>query len=295
MGLIAQKINERKFEVMSRTTTAAPAVDERITALKADVDALIATPNEGMSKSNLRTKAETLAIYRNTATTMNAGDIVNRIDNAMPEVINLYTALAKRECYDELFATDDPLLAAVRKLSFPTIKDKKSRVGEDGEKIEIVEIQDIEKRINLYDLHKSAPDGVGADKKWIYMVERLNFYFVGHIAQQLGIKLTDLDGSYAMSKLAAEIDMGKTPLSKNNIGKTFQNVLNAMFGDTSGIKVSTKHINYILIVYAKEGKASLTVACRNKRKFADIVLQMCHAIVCDEPFKLDYPTKKVSA
>ena len=295
MGLIAQKINERKFEVMSRTATAAPAVDERITALKTDVDALIATPNEGMSKPNLRTKAETLAIYRNTATTMNAGDIVNRIDNAMPEVINLYTALAKRECYDELFATDDPLLAAVRKLSFPTIKDKKSRVGEDGEKIEVVEIQDIEKRINLYDLHKSAPDGVGADKKWIYMVERLNFYFVGHIAKQLGIKLTDLDDSYAMSKLAAEIDMGKTPLSKNNIGKTFQNVLNAMFGDTSGIKVSTKHINYILIVYAKEGKASLTVACRNKRKFADIVLQMCHSIVCDEPFKLDYPTKKVSA
>lgn len=295
MGLIAQKINERKFEDMSRTATAAPAVDERITALKADVDALIATPNEGMSKPNLRTKAETLAIYRNTATTMNAGDIVNRIDNAMPEVINLYTALAKRECYDELFATDDPLLAAVRKLSFPTIKDKKSRVGEDGEKIEVVEIQDIEKRINLYDLHKSAPDGVGADKKWIYMVERLNFYFVGHIAKQLGIKLTDLDDSYAMSKLAAEIDMGKTPLSKNNIGKTFQNVLNAMFGDTSGIKVSTKHINYILIVYAKEGKASLTVACRNKRKFADIVLQMCHSIVCDEPFKLDYPTKKVAA
>lgn len=242
------------------------------------------TTTKVLTKEELRTKADNLVLAYNNAIQEGNFNDAAKFNTEIEQVVNEYTSISRKECFDELLATDDPMLAAVKRLSFMTIRVKDTKVGD--EKIPVRIIEDSEKAIDLLKLHKSAENGIGKDSKWAAMVEKLNFLMTAQKAVDLGINPKTINDSYAMSDIARQISMGKTPTSKTNILKTLQMVVTAMIGEE--YKAVSHDVNFLMSVYSRKNRKALTVSCANHKYMRQYMMEICHRIVEGKSYALDY-------
>lgn len=240
------------------------------------------------TKAELRAKAEDLVLKYNEAIQNGDFNTANKLDAEIEQAVNEHTAIAREECFDRLKATPDPMLAAVRELSFMTIRAKDTKVGE--EKIPVRIIEDSEKAIDLLKLHKACPGGIGKDEKWAAMIEKLNFLMTAQKAVDLGIDPKAINDSYAMSEIARQIDMGKTPTSKTNLLKTVQSIIDAMIGEE--YKAVSHDVNFLMSVYSRKNRKALTVSCANHKYMRQYMMEICHRIVEGKTYILDYKQAK---
>lgn len=238
-------------------------------------------------KAELRKKAEELTQSYNEA--IQNGDFTNaqKLNSEIEQAVNEHTSIAREECFTRIRATNDPMLNAVKELSFMTIRAKDTKAGD--EKIPVRIIEDVEKPIDLLKLHKSTEGGIGKNKDWALMIEKLNFLMTAQKAVDLGLNPKDLNNSYAMSDIAKQINLGKTPTSKTNILKTVQAIVTAMIGEE--YKAVSHDVNFLLSVYSRKNRKALTVTCANHKYMRQYMMEICHRIVMGKTYELDY--KKV--
>ena len=239
----------------------------------------------------LRAKAESLVSSYNEAMQTNHVDEAYKIDGKLNEVINEYTSIARTICFEDCRDSENPMLAAVSAMSFKTIATKDEQKEDD--KVPVRSVIDREKQIDLYKLHKFVDGGIGADKKWIYQAEKLNFLFTVQRAIDLGVpenRLQEINDSYAMSAIAKEFDMGKNPVSKTNILKTMQSLVSAMLGD--GYKCTSHDVNFILAIYSRKNRKALTVSCANHKYFRNYMAEVCHRIVTGKTYDVEFKADK---
>jgi hypothetical protein len=254
------------------------------------------------SKPELRTMAESLAaVYNDAVLDGNFNPVIEIIaeDNketavavreAMEFAVNKYTSIARTECFDALKATDNPMLEAVKQLTYPTIRIVDKPGKKDGEAPK-TSIEDSEKSIDLLKLHKYVGgDGIGADKNWAYKVEKLNFLMTAQKAVDLGIDPKAVHDSYAMSEISRDINLGKTPTSKTNILKTVQAIVTAMVGEE--YKATSHDVNFLMSVYSRKNRKALTVTCANHKYMRQYMAEICHRIVLGKSYALDFKAKR---
>ena len=141
--------------------------------------------------------------------------------------------------------------------------------------------------VDLLKLHKYVGgDGIGKDKQWAYKVEKLNFLMTAQKAVDLGIDPTEVNNSYAMSDIGKAIDLGKTPTSKTNILKTLQAIVTAMVGEE--YKATSHDVAFLMSVYSRKNRAALTVTCANHKYMRQYMAEICHRIVLNKSYVLDY-------
>lgn len=210
-----------------------------------------------------------------------------KVDAEMTEKINEYTSIARDMCFAECRETGDPMLAAVKRLSYMTIGVKDSQTGED--KIPVREVINKEKQIDLLRLDKFC-GGIGADKNWAHIAMKMNFLLTAQKCVDLGIDPKSINDSYAMSEIARGFNMGKNPTSKTNMLKTLQTVVSAMLGD--GYKATSHDVNFLLSVFSKKNRAALTVTCANHRYMRGYLAEICHRIVTGASYNVDYKKSK---
>lgn len=216
--------------------------------------------------------------------------IAQKLDDEITEAVNEYTGLVKLQCYEECAACEDPMLEAIKRLSFTTIGVKDEKV-EDSE-LKVRRVIEREKQIDLMGLHKFIKDGIGKDKKWHYMIEKLNLLLTCQKAIDLGIDPTDINDSYNMSKIAKEYDLGKDPASKTNLLKTLTTIVHAMIGEE--YKPVSHDVNFLLSVYSRKSRKALTVTCANHKYMRAYVAEICHRIVMGKRYEIDYKKIKNS-
>lgn len=244
------------------------------------------TPTE--KKAALRADAETLIQLYNDAYQTAKFDEAHKLGLKIDEKINEYTSIARDECFAELLASDDPMLEAVKRLSYQTIRTKTRKEGD--EKIPVMFIEDSEKSINLLRLHKAAKDGIGKDEKWYAMIEKLNFLLTAKKAEDLGIDPRTVNDSYAMSKIARELDMGATPTSNTNLLNTVQMIVTAMIGEE--YKATSHDVKFLNSIYSRKSRKALTVTCANHKFLTGYMAEICNHIVTKEPYKIEFRTIK---
>lgn len=244
----------------------------------------VVSVSEEVSLPALRKKAESLAKDYNDAYQTGDFNRAKKIDEEIQQAVNEYTNIARTECFNALLAQEDPMLAAVRMLTFTTIRTKDTKSGEA--KIPVRTIEDTDKYINLLKLHQTAEKGIGNDSKWSDMIEKLNFLMTAQKAVDLGIDPKKINDSYAMSEIARSIDMGKTPTSKTNILKTVQSIVTAMIGEE--YKATSHDVNFLFSVYSRKNRKALTVTCANHKYMRQYMAEICHRIVTNGSYELDY-------
>lgn len=243
--------------------------------------------SEKMSKSELRAKAESLVKEYNEA--IQNGDFTKsaELNTKIEQIVNEYTSVARAECFAELKATEDPMISAIKRLTFASIRAKDTKVGE--EKIPVREIEDVDKYIDLLKLHKEVAGGIGKEKNWYLMVEKFNMLMTAQKCIDLGIDPKGVNDSYAMSEIAKAIDLGKTPCSKTNILKTLQSIVTAMVGEE--YKATSHDVNFLMSVYSRKNRKALTVSCANHKYMRQYLMEICHRIIEGKKYEVEY--KKV--
>jgi len=237
--------------------------------------------------AELRTDAEALVKDYNDAVQSGRFEDVAKADSSLTEKVNEYTATARTMCFDECKDTENPMLTAVTLLSYMTIGVKDEKKGDDRVPVRI--IVDKEKQIDLLKLHKYC-GSIGADENWAHIAQKMNFLLTAQKAMDLGLDPKQVSDSYAMSEIARSFDMGKNPTSKTNMLKTLQFVITAMLGD--GYKAVSHDVNYLLSIYAKKNRKALTVTCANHRYFVGYLAEICHRIVTNKSYGVEFKAKK---
>lgn len=258
--------------------------------IREKAEALITEYNEAVQNGNF---APTIEVPKTDASGNPTDDKETvLLREVIEQLVNEHTAIAREECFAALKATADPMLEAVKQLTFSTIRIVDKKVGEDKQKIPVSSIEDSEKAIDLLKLHKYVGgDGIGKDKNWAYKVEKLNFLMTAQKAVDLGINPKEVHNSYAMSDISKQIDLGKTPTSKTNILKTVQAIVTAMVGEE--YKATSHDVNFLMSVYSRKNRAALTVTCANHKYMRQYMAEICHRIVLDKSYALEYKRVKM--
>ncbi len=256
--------------------------------LREKAEALIKEYNEAVQNGNF---APTIEVPKIDASGNPTGDTETMlIREVVEQLINEHTAIAREECFDALKATDDPMIEAVKQLTFSTIRINDKKVGEDKQKIPVSFIENTERPIDLLKLHKYVGgDGIGKDKNWAYIIEKLNFLMTAQKAVDLGIDPKTINDSYAMSDISKQINFGKTPTSKTNLLKTLQAIVTAMIGEE--YKATSHDVAFLMSVYSRKNRAALTVSCANHKYMRQYMAEICHRIVLEKSYALDYKRK----
>ena len=240
------------------------------------------------TKAELRAKAEEMVLLYNEKIQSGVFEDAIKINDEMEEIVNKYTNIARKECFDDLASKEDPMLEAVKQLTYPTIRIKDTKEGES--KIPVRIIEDVEKPIDLLKLHKHVGgNGIGADPKWNNYIEKFNLLMTAQKAVDLGLDPKVVHDSYSMAEISKAIELGKTPTSKTNILKTLNTVIAAMIGEE--YKAKSHDVNFLLSVYSKKNRKALTVTCANHRYMRQYLAEVCHRIVLNKSYELEYKTK----
>ena len=246
--------------------------------------------DEAVKKMNgLRTEVEGLVSSYNEAYQAGKFEEAMKLSKAIEEKVNEYTSVVRDDCFEACKNSKDPMLTAVTLLSFVTIGVKDEQKGDDAIPVRIV--VDKERQIDLFKLYKYCGEkGIGADPKWLYMAEQLNMLLTAQKAQDLGLDPKVVNDSFAMSNIAREIDLGKSPTSKTNILKTLQSIITAMLGD--GYKATSHDVNFLMSTYSKKNRKALTVTTANHKTLRGLLAEICHRIVTDKQYAVDYKAVK---
>ena len=246
------------------------------------------TREENTAKlATLRSEAEALVKEYNEAIQTGKFEEASKVDAKLTEKVNEYTATVRDMCFEDCKNTANPMLTAVTTLSYVTIGTKDEQKGDD--KVPVRSIVDKERPIDLFKLDKYC-GGIGADKNWLHIAQKMNLLLTAQKATDLGLDPKAVHDSYAMSEIAREFDMGKNPTSKTNLLRTLQTVITAMLGEA--YKATSHDVNFLLSVYSKKNRKALTVTCANHRYFRNYMAEICHRIVTGKAYELDYKTKK---
>lgn len=213
---------------------------------------------------------------------------------SITDKVNEYTAKIKRIVYDVLEGTGNPMLAAVKVLSFETIATKDEK--RDDSEIKVRTIVRKDKRIDLKDLHEKCVGGIGHDKNWIHNIQKLNCLLTARVAKSVDktygteTDLKEIYDSYQMSSVARDFDLGKTPTSNTQLLKVLQIMVTQMLGD--GYKATSHDVNYLTNAYSKRSKEARTLKMPSHGAFRDLMMDVCNAIVTGKGYRVEYKKKK---
>lgn len=247
------------------------------------------TREEMVSKlSELYATAENLVKSYNDALQEGRMSELPGIEKDLDNAIGEYANIQRQIVFDDCKATEDPMLEAVKRLSYVIIAVKDDRV--EGTDIPRREIVEKEKQIDLLKLHKYC-EGIGADHQWPFMIEKFNLLMTARKAEELGIDPTGISDSYAMSEIARAFDLGKNPASKTKILDTLRGIVAAMIGEEFAKNVNSHDVAFLLSVYSKKSRKALTVTCANHKFMRGYVMEICHRVVTGKVYEVEY--KKV--
>lgn len=222
--------------------------------------------------------------------------VMKEIDKKIADKVQEYSEAAEAECFAEILEAENPMKRAAEVVRYSTVKVRD--VKEDGTLTRVIEASS--KQIDPLRLHKKAKDGIGADKTWFLMIEKLNLLMTCRRAIELGLDPKQVQNSYSMSEEACKIECllsetDPTKYDKNAADEVLrqdvQKVVDAMLGE--GFSVTDVMINYLLMIYTrKDSRKALSVTCANHKYMRTYILDICHAAVTGNEFCLGYKQKK---
>lgn len=217
---------------------------------------------------------------------------IAKCDAKIQKLVSDYTEMKTKLVFSELAKSEDPMLEAAKQLEYEVIATKDLKKGDA--KIPVRELTTKVKQIDIGKLYKFVDGGIGVDKTWIHIAQKLNLCLTIKVAEDIGVKgdkIKEINDSYAMSQLAADIKLGKTPCSKTQLLKTLTAIIQAMIG--TEYSPNQHDVNFLLYAYGKnKTKNALSIQCANHKAFRQLLLTICHRIVKGEIYGVDYKSKK---
>ncbi len=203
------------------------------------------------------------------------------IDKFLDEVIKHYASESKHASYLVCKGSEDPMKTAILMFAYPTIRVKETKDADTG--IVTRSIEDSEKGIDLADLQKRI-GAIGADSNWLFAAEKLNYHLTYKAAMEMGDSrlqaILKSNDNFIMKDISRQIDLGKNPVSNNNLKKTLQGIVEMMLGKEYHIISADE--KYLVQVFVKDnGKSRTSVTSANHRACVGYLKKICYRILTD--------------
>lgn len=194
-------------------------------------------------------------------------------NKVMDYITGKYKSVSKKQAYDKIKSSNNPMHAAIRMWSYSTIRYRDKTDPDTKDKVRVLE--KVQTPIDLGDLHTKL-GGVGHDPQWINMVEVFNYHLTLRAANRVGATIkTD---NFRMRKLSKQINLGKDPTSNTQLLKTLQSIVTAMLGD--GYKALSHDVNYLVDVYVNDDRRSKTaITAANHRVLRGYIKKICYRVL----------------
>ena len=245
-----------------------------------------------VTKDSLKQQAEDLAKAYNEAINFGEFKKMQKVDEQLAGVLDEYETLSKNEALNELAKHEDPFVALAENMTYDKLKThlNKEKGVVTGMSIESGLVQ-----IDPIDLHKKVAGGIGVNKQWQYMVEKLNFLMTARVARALKIPLSTIRDCYAMDDIAKDMDKfksgdGDDPTGDDALLEDLQTIVSATVGDKYAADI--KCVGYLCSVYSKKNrKEALSVTCANHKYMRGYILDILHHCVTGKDFVIDFKRK----
>lgn len=205
-----------------------------------------------------------------------------------------YNTVSKTEYQEnKKIAPEGAMMAAIKDPTYPTVRVRNVK-SDDG--VIRLAAGNVNKTINLISLHKFC-GGIGVDHAWVNGAKKMWLSFVARgvfeklpdDADEDAIKkaLTDFLDCDFMKGIAKAKTAGKNLTSNTKLLENLTELIKRMIGEE--YKPLTHDVRYILQAYSmKDRKEMLSVKYCTEKGFADILLDVCRRIVCNEAYKDNY-------
>lgn len=213
----------------------------------------------------------------------------------LPEYIKEYASSAKYEKLKALSETENPMKSAIIDGAYSVLREVDNKDEETG----LVESKDVveqTKRVDILDLDRFCKYKASAEKGWQHKVEKFNQLMCFKAGKELKVKdseMKKMTKTFYMSKLASEIEMGKTPTSNNQALKNLQEVINSIIFEDDGrgnniYKALSHDIAFIDKVYVSLGASTLTARVSNATTMRKIISRVLYRVLTNGNYELDY-------
>lgn len=290
---------------VEQTSVPAPETQESVpveqtAAVETPVDATATEPTEQESvhvlqMNQAREAIDRLVQQRNESAEFSEFKVMKKLDEKISEELVKFSTASENECFRKLKACENPMLEACKVLRFDVLKVREQK-QEGGAAILVVET--VTKAIDPLRLHKQTRDGIGANKSWPIMVEKLNCLLTARKAAELGKNPKEVFDCYAMSDAAKTYESFRTSgesdgsaYDKNaadeRLLQDIQLMMNAMIGE--GFTADDTMVNFLLSGYSrKDSKQSLSLTMATHKHLRQMLLELCGRAVTGIGYNLNY-------
>lgn len=189
----------------------------------------------------------------------------------------------------EVFGSLDNAHEAIVKHHFKTISHKK--ITDEGR---MTGVEKSDKMVQI-DLKKFC-EYKGLDLDWYYELQALNKRLTLRVAESIGVgaaEMKKIDDSYAMDRLASDIELGKTPTSDTQVVKHMQKVLDTLSPDEG--RINKYDLGYVMACYTKRNnRVALRVQCSKHTMLMSLMGDVFYRIATGGVYGADYKQKAVT-
>ena len=210
------------------------------------------------------------------------------LDEEIRETLDDHRFYASDIFYKKCLASNDPMLEAVTKLSYPILALKKHKIKD----VTLPQYELIYKivEVDIVRLNKRSKQGIGYNKDWSLMVEKLNLLLTCNQAVQLGIDPLEIHGDYDISDIAKSYNLRNNAISNRGLLKVLTAIVHAMIGPE--YSPLGHDVRFLKSVYSKKSKNALTVTCASHKQLYKYIVNICHRIVINGTYEIEYKKKK---
>lgn len=229
------------------------------------------------------------------ATTLNAMSDAKAVDIAKAKAdiendIKAWNADSMNGVFKGLLELDNPVLSAIKMLTYPVISLKASQ--DKDTMIMSYSIASGEKQISLVKLCEQAKANITNSPDWNFRVEKFGLLATYRAANELRKDASKLLKTIYISKVAKEIEMGKTPTSNTQMLKQLQFVIDGIIfiPDENGnntVKATSHDVSYFYLTMCKR-IGSATVAFPKVETSHTLVMDILHKIIMGKDYSLDF-------
>lgn len=240
-----------------------------LATIKTQMEKLIADGTKAILKSDLS------ALYK-------AEEALNKAEKEYERV--LVTII-----YDELLATTEPIVEAIKRYSYKTLRHRDKKSEGESKKVIGLELVEKERQLDLLKFceYSKSAGGVELPTDWQYAAAKLNQLLCLRAAKTLkctDAEIAEIAKSYYLKEQARKLEMGETPTSDTQICKALQIVINGIIFKDDGkggnaYKCNNHDVAYLLGCYTKKGKKALSLAVAKDGFFRLVITEICLRII----------------
>ncbi|MEG1562324.1 MAG: hypothetical protein RR365_01105 [Bacteroides sp.] len=251
-----------------------------------------------MTKTLLELKAdvETAVTEANKAILTDSFKAIGGAKKTVNDVLGLYNAAVQEEEFSRLYATEDPMLEAIKKLELPTLS-----VGFKPDKdtgIEQGSVRDSSSIINLISFEDNSEVPVVPNGQWRYMTEKFAYLMTLRANADIGNNNVDVKSKWKyIDTKSRDVDLGATPTSTTQMTIQLQKIVDAILFMDNGkgeneYKVLKKDVQYILYTMCGRGKKPLSVSMPKRDTMVVLITQVLHRLVMGLSYTAEYDIAK---